>query len=205
MTCPSVAPGQTLFLLIDVLGFQACQTFENQSRLDLSTLPGLQGTVSNPTGSQTPGASGAANGERVDSSGTVKLASQHCSDLTIGQTHTGFLTGTAITLFITVTNLGTSPAYPPIKVEDTLPQFEFAGPRGLFFVKGGGNGWSCSANGALVTCITDSAIPAGGSSSFTIETTVSEPPGLISNSATVTSCEDTNPQNNLSVRTLVGG
>lgn len=194
MTCPSVAPGQTLFLLVDVLGFQTCQTFENQARLDLSSLPGPQGTVSNPTGSQTPGASGAANGERVDSSGTVKLASQHCSDLKIEQILTNFTPGlpmgSVITYSILVTNLGLSPSFPSTFVESKLPIADFQA--------GGGNGWFCTSNGAgIANCTLDDPIPPGATSTFTIEFVVTQPPaGAFVGSAMVTGCEDTDPSNN---------
>lgn len=197
MTCPSVTPGQTLFLLIDVQGFQTCQLFENQARLDLSSLPGLQGTVSNPTGSQTPGASGASNGERVDSSGTVKLASQHCADLKIEQiltdvTNPGLPPGAVVTFTIRVTNLGSSPSFPSTFVESTMP------PQILAFRAGGGNGWFCTSNGAgLANCTLDDPIPPGATSTFTVEfLVINTPPGRFVDKARVSGCEDTNASNN---------
>lgn len=197
MTCPSVLPGQTLFLLIDVEGFQTCQPFENQARLDLSSLPGPQGTFPNPTGSKTPGASGESNGERVYTSGTVKLASQHCADLTVQQiltdvTNPGLPPGAVVTFTIRVTNLGSSPSFPSTFVESRMP------PQILAFQAGGGNGWFCTGGSAGIgNCTLDDPIPPGATSTFTVEFVVIQtPPGTFGRSATVTGCEDTNPSNN---------
>ena len=62
---------------------------------------------------------------------------------------------------LTVSNSGTSPTNGQISVTDNLP-------AGLNFVNGVGTGWSCSAIGQKVTCITNNSIIAGTNSAITL-------------------------------------
>lgn len=65
VTCASLPPGATLTIQFTVKGVPACGTVVNSARLSYSSLPGPKGT-----GSVTPGASGAPDGERVYSNST---------------------------------------------------------------------------------------------------------------------------------------
>ena len=62
---------------------------------------------------------------------------------------------------LTVSNTGTSNTNGQISVSDVLP-------TGLNFVSGSGNGWSCSAVGQTVTCISNNTIVVGTNSAITL-------------------------------------
>lgn len=62
---------------------------------------------------------------------------------------------------LTVSNTGTSNTNGQISVSDVLP-------TGLNFVSGSGTGWSCSAVGQTVTCVTNNSIAVGTNSAITL-------------------------------------
>src|SRR5205807_4951948 len=83
-----------------------------------------------------------------NTSNTDMVTVNQLSDLTIAKTHVGasFNQGQQGAQYtLTVTNGGSAPSSGTITVTDTLPS-------GLTFASGSGTGWSCSANGQLVTC-----------------------------------------------------
>jgi len=203
VACPVLAPGTPLTLQLDVTGIQTCQSFKNQARLDRSSLPGLKGTFPNPTGSQTPGASGAPKGERIYTS-LADLVTHHCADLAIDLAYQATdhdFDGSIITLQVTVENVGTSPSLPPTQVDNLI---NHGGGGSLTFLSGGGNGWTCATgvdpqfpNFPHEICTTNTPIPPGVSSTFTIRYEVeARPAGIFSMSASVTGCEDVNQDNN---------
>lgn len=199
LTCPAILLGSSLTLQYDVMGIQTCQPYVNHAMLGYSSLPGPRGTFPNLTGSQTPGLSGRPQGERVYSS-AADSTTNHCPDLIVDVSHDGRLINPTLKIIITVTNIGSTPTYAPIMVQDPLPRMGGFPPRegGLYFASEEGNDWSCIANGALVTCTSKEGvtIPVGGSSSFIINVSVIEPPAPLQNSATVSTCEESNTQNN---------
>jgi uncharacterized repeat protein (TIGR01451 family) len=112
-------------------------------------------------------------------------------DLTISKSHSGsFTVGTNGVYTLTVTNLGNAATTDTITVTDTLP-------NGLSFVSGTGAGWSCSANGQVVTCTNPGPI-AGNNGASTLTLTVSVAAAAapsVTNSASVSTTGDSNPAN----------
>src|SRR5690349_16040160 len=78
------------------------------------------------------------------------VCAQPPPDLTIAKAHVGtsFTQGQSGAYTLTVSNAGPGATTGTITVTDTLP-------AGLTFASGTGSGWSCSANGQAVTCMTD--------------------------------------------------
>jgi uncharacterized repeat protein (TIGR01451 family) len=104
------------------------------------------------------------------------------ANLSITKTATGsFVAGTNATYTLTVANAaGLQNASAPITVTDTLP-------AGLTFVSGSA-GWTCSASGQDVTCIRNTALNSGTSSSITLTVTLaSNVSATVNNSASVSS------------------
>ncbi|MDB5337325.1 MAG: hypothetical protein JWN70_2944 [Planctomycetaceae bacterium] len=67
LTINQLAPGDTIQLFYTVFvtsAIQPCQHITNTANVTYTSLPGGQGSVPNPTGSVTPGASGSMTGER---------------------------------------------------------------------------------------------------------------------------------------------
>src|SRR5260370_824747 len=123
-------------------------------------------------------------------------------DLTIPTSHLGNCTqgqqGAQFSLV--VTNGGSVSDAGTITVTDTFP-------AGQNFVSGTGTGWSCGANGQVVTC-TDSATPitgSGGTSTITLNVNVAgNASGTLSNTATVAcTCTESNTNNNTSNTDMV--
>lgn len=113
------------------------------------------------------------------------------ADLTIEKTHTGdFAVGTTGVYTITVTNVGTGPTTGTITVTDTLP-------TGLSFVSGTGANWTCFALGQTVTCTNPGPLAPSASSTITLTVNVeSSAYPSVTNSATVSTPGDINPDNN---------
>ncbi|MCS6902830.1 MAG: hypothetical protein NZO41_00925 [Candidatus Bipolaricaulota bacterium] len=112
-------------------------------------------------------------------------------DLTVNKTHTGdFIVGTNGTYTITVTNIGSGSTAGTVTVTDTLP-------TGLSFVSATGPGWTCSAVGQTVTCTHPGPFTPNASSTITLTVSVSQAayPSVI-NTATVSTPNDSNPNNN---------
>ncbi|WP_017719172.1 DUF11 domain-containing protein [Kamptonema formosum] len=111
-------------------------------------------------------------------------------DLTIAKTHTGnFTAGGQGTYTISVSNAANAgPTTGTITVTDTLP-------NGLTFVSGSGSGWTCSASGQTVTCTNAGPLAAGASSTITL-TVNATAAGNVTNSASVSTPEETNTGNN---------
>jgi len=192
--CPALSPGNSLIVEFNVNGIAGCVPYVNSARLSYSSLPGLKGTFPNPTGFQTPGASGLPRGERRYVN-TANLTTQHCADLTISETSestNGLRRGSIITSTVTVTNVGTSPSFPPTVVQSAITIGGITQ-----FLAGGGNGWSCMAGSEVVTCTTTDPILAQTSSTFTIQVqVVREPPARSLYDVSVSGCQDTNLNNN---------
>ncbi len=91
---------------------------------------------------------------------------------------------------VTVTNVGDVDATQPIVVTDDLP------PE-LDYRDAGGDGWVCEFDDPTITCLTDTDLVPGGSTTFTVQTYVeSEPGDTITNVARVDGIDDTNTDNN---------
>lgn len=97
---------------------------------------------------------------------------------------------------LTVSNTGTSNTNGQISMSDVLPS-------GLNFVSGGGNGWSCSAVGQTVTCVTNNSIAVGTNSAITL---IVNPvlAGSYNNTASVNGGGVTGTVNSNTVNTNVG-
>lgn len=113
------------------------------------------------------------------------------ADLTITKTHSGsFAVGYTGTYTLTVTNIGAGSTTGPIVVTDTLP-------TGLTFVSGTGPAWTCSAALQIVTCTNPGPLGPGASTTITITVNVSLAAfPSVTNSATVSTPDDGNPDNN---------
>lgn len=142
--------------------------FVNVAEVRWTSLPGPRGTLANPTGSETPGAIGAADGERNGGGGTVNtyldrgacnIVSADCeADLEIAKTCSP---GALLTCSLRVTNhgpaaAGTTSTFPVANdstflVEDLLP----AGTRLQSFA---GTGWSCTGDVGTVSCRYDDSV-----------------------------------------------
>ena len=135
----------------------------------------------------------ANNGNNTSSDSAVTAAP---TDLTLTKSHSGsFTVGSTGTYNFTVNNIGGVASSGAITVTDTLP-------TGLTFVTGSttGTGWSCSASGQTVTCISSTAVGAAGNSTFSFNVNVgaATAPGTnsITNTASVSGGGDSNPANN---------
>ena len=91
---------------------------------------------------------------------------------------------------VTVTNVGDVAATEPIIVTDEMGD-------GLQYRDATGDGWVCDFVDPTLTCVTDTDLAVGGSTSFTVETyVVGEPGDTVTNVARVDGIEDTNTDNN---------
>jgi uncharacterized repeat protein (TIGR01451 family) len=105
--------------------------------------------------------------------------------------------GGTLTYTLTVTNGGASTAC-QATVTDTLP-------AGVTFVSATGTGWNCSQASGIVSCTTTSLAP-GTAPAITIVVTAPGTPGLITNSATVTTnaFDPATGNNSASAQTTIG-
>jgi uncharacterized repeat protein (TIGR01451 family) len=111
---------------------------------------------------------------------------------------TGPTTGTVGTNFnytLTVNNTGTGVTNGTITVSDIIP-------AGLSFVSGTGTGWTCSAVGQTVSCISSNQIIVNGSSSITLTVNPSST-GTVTNNASVIGGGDTTPSTSNDVTTTI--
>jgi uncharacterized repeat protein (TIGR01451 family) len=141
-------------------GEASCEATINAADVTWTSLPGPNGTVPNITGSVTPGASGAADGERNGDGGAVNTYHDrdvhsglaHCPpDLALNKVcNSDFVHFVDCT--IVVTNLGPGPAE-SVMLSDVLPPDTQAG-----FVFG--TGWSCTGTQVL-SCTYDHALAPG--------------------------------------------
>ncbi|WOD39611.1 hypothetical protein [Nodosilinea sp. E11] len=129
-------------------------------------------------------------GSQVGLGSTTITVVDRQADLSLTKSHSGnFATGNN-TYTLTVTNNGPDLARGPITVTDTLP-------TGFTYVSASGSGWSCGANGQIVTCTNPNDLPVG-SSAFNLTVAVDSSAASNSvNTATVTSAtRDPNLSNN---------
>ncbi|MDB4886698.1 MAG: hypothetical protein JWN79_2136 [Gemmatimonadetes bacterium] len=87
------------------------------------------------------------------------------ANLGITGSTTGLPRGDTAAFSITVSNAGPQYANGPITVLDTLP-------AGLTYLRMTGSGWTCSAAGQVVTCVTPGPLAASAASTLVIYTTV---------------------------------
>ena len=139
-----------------------------------------------------------------NNSSTVSSPVQTAPDLTLSKSHSApFTVGQPGTYSFTVTNGGGSSSVGPITVEDTLPAGLTVNGGGSGAVTSGNAAWACSSNAATpqtVTCTSNTAITALGSSTFSFDVNVgvATAPGTnsITNTASVSGGGDSNPVNN---------
>lgn len=126
----------------------------NQADVTWSSLPGANGTASNPTGSATPGSSGAANGERNGSgsgqndysAGNTASISTLRPDLRLEKSHRGNMAvGYNSDFTIVISNQGPGYATSAITFADSVP-------AELTLVAAVGAGWTCGVVGQDVSC-----------------------------------------------------
>ena len=96
---------------------------------------------------------------------------------------------------LVVNNSGTASTAGVITVTDNLP-------NGLQFVSGGGNGWSCSASGQLVTCTNSGVIAVSGSSSMSLTVKPTQA-GTYTNVGSVVGGGDISTETSNSVTTVI--
>ncbi len=115
------------------------------------------------------------------------------SDLAIVKTHNGgpWTIGKQGTWNVQVTNNGPSDNPGPITVTDTLPQ-------GNEFVSATGDGWTCSANGRVVTCERAAGLQVTQSAAFSIRVNVvnGAAPSVVNPAEVTSPVEDPDPSNN---------
>ncbi|MDH5233795.1 MAG: hypothetical protein OEW77_02475 [Gemmatimonadota bacterium] len=149
------------------------------------------GTISNTATIAPPaGASDPVPGNNSATDATTANA----PDLAIAKTHAGNLTvGVNGTYTLTATNAGTAPTIGAITVTDTLP-------AGLGFVSGTGTGWTCSASGAVVTCVNPGPFAPAAASPITLTVSVGAAAApSVSNRAWVATAGDGNAANDSAI------
>ncbi len=114
-------------------------------------------------------------------------------DAAISKIHSGtFTVGQNGVYSIRVTNAGSAPTTGDLTVTDNLP-------AGLTFVSASGTGWTCSAAGAVVTCVNPVILPAGGAApiiTLTVAVDAAAVPS-VTNVATIATPGDAVPGNNI--------
>ena len=120
------------------------------------------------------------------------------SDLSISMTRGGSLqVGQTASYALTVKNNGPYTEAGPITVTDTLP-------AGMSYTGSSGSGWTCNANGQVVTCSYKTALaPNASAPALTINATVNQT-GSLTNTATVAGTSDNNTSNNTATDTGTG-
>ena len=112
-------------------------------------------------------------------------------DLAIEMSHSGqFYVGQTGLYTITVRNVGVGTANTTITVTDTLP-------AGLTFASVTRSAWNISSVGQIVTCTTPGPLAPGATIGFTLAVNVdAEAAPSVTNSATVSNVQDSDPANN---------
>lgn len=181
-------------------GEVSCEATVNVADITWTSLPGSKGTVSNPTGSATPGDSGADNGERNGDDALNKNNTYHDGDA-----HSDFADCPpdlsvskvcsraefhATVCTIVVTNLGPGVAH-DVKVIDTPPPF-------ARWQWGGDERWLCTPFSPF-SCAYDRPLAAGDSTTaLLVADSVANPNALIErNCARVVTEGDRNPINDM--------
>jgi len=203
VTCPQVPPGGTVTVTFAAAVLPLCVSATNQPTLTYTSLPGLHGTVPNPTGAFPPGAPGAPKGKRIYTS-SASTVSLHCIDLAIQKSHDFFNLSPCIfppctplggNFTLRVTNVGNTPSVGLATVTDVLPE-------GLVCSHAGGDGWTCacSSSSQTVTSTRTMTILPSESSSISIAVAPAIPliPGPYINCASVATTFDFNPNNDTS-------
>jgi len=154
-------------------------------------------SVTNTASVSTNGDSNSGN----NTAGTGSVATAPAPDLALRKAAVGtFSIGQPASYTLTVSNTGAGATIGAITISDNLPP-------SLQFVSASGPGWSCSANGSLVTCTNPGPIAAGASSvvTLTVMPTAAAAPS-VTNTASVSTPGDTNGTNDTgSATTPVGG
>jgi uncharacterized repeat protein (TIGR01451 family) len=122
---------------------------------------------------------------------------QNATDLAIHVVSASFRygSGSEDAYNVAIGNVGTAAANADIHVTSTLP-------AGVSFLSAQGNGWTCSAGGQQVDCVTHAALAIGASSSFTILVSVCDPAfPSVTTTLRVAYPADTNSANNTVTRT----
>jgi uncharacterized repeat protein (TIGR01451 family) len=111
-------------------------------------------------------------------------------DLSISKTHSGSLVPRQTAHYVlTVTNTGSVPTARPIRVVDDLPS-------SLGFVAADGDGWSCLLSGQQLRCtILNPLAPGAGTSLMLTVLVAADAPAKVTNTASLSSFEDANPDN----------
>ena len=121
-------------------------------------LPSLTNILANALPSVTNTATASGGGAPNTANASVTVPVTGFPSLTIQKQHTGdFVVGQQGAFTINVGNDGNVDTSTNITVTDTLP-------AGLTYVSATGTGWACSAAGQIVTCISPTVIPVGGTS-----------------------------------------
>ncbi|MBI1742083.1 DUF11 domain-containing protein [Candidatus Acetothermia bacterium] len=124
----------------------------------------------------------------ITSDSTTVNAATH-PDLAISKTHSGnFTVGINGTFTLAVTNVGSASTTGTITLTDTLP-------TGLGFVSGTGTNWSCGASGQIITCTNSGPLAPSAVSNLTLTVSVNIA-GNLTNTATISTQDDTNATNN---------
>lgn len=138
---------------------------------------------------------GSTNLDPVPGNNTAQVTPtiEEVHDLSIVETASAVPAGGTATYTWAIANAGPSLMTGTTTVTDTLP-------AGLTFVAGGGDGFSCTAVGQQVTCLSDPGLPGTGS---TVTLVVAVDPGVtgtVTNTAVVSNPNgtDSNPDNNTS-------
>jgi uncharacterized repeat protein (TIGR01451 family) len=176
VTClhPELLPGATLVIRLTVLvDSGAYPDVTNHARVDSST--------QDPT-----------PGNNDDSDLTQVTLPPSEADLSIIKSLQGKLVaGSSANYTLRVTNHGTADAAAPITVADTLP-------AGMTYSGHSGEGWSCSADGHMITCILSHPLAVSASSELTVSVKLSaSAAGSMTNRAQISSpTPDPDPDNN---------
>ncbi len=139
-------------------------------------------TISTSTGGDLPGDN--------SSTDTVPVPAQ--SDISLTKTHVGdFVVGQHGVWTLVATNAGPTPDPGPLTVVDDLP-------AGTTYVSATGTGWTCSAVGQQVTCVSATGLDVAEvrSIALTVAVGASAYPSVINTAGISSPAEDLDPANN---------